>query len=161
MAQSDWLKYGITTAVAVAAFLVGLVEFGQTYALSVQQPFLTEQLKQCMAATEHAARLASTLNPDTWKKSREEFWMLYLGPLAIVEDVGSENLKKSVAQIMVEIGNELEKVQTPPSSLPFRQVHPLALDLSYACRDLMITRWNAGLLSWLQKPPNLAATRWR
>ena len=85
--MNDVLKFGVTTVITVVTIAAGFIQFGSTYARSVQQPFLETQTDRCFAAAESAARLATTVDADTWKKAREEFWMLYWGPLAIVEDV--------------------------------------------------------------------------
>jgi len=81
------LKYKITTSLAAAAFLIGLVEYGASNFYSVRKPFLETQTSLCKSASEAAARLATTTDSKVWGKARDEFWMLYWGPLAIVEDV--------------------------------------------------------------------------
>ena len=82
--MNDILKFGVTTVITVVTIAAGFIQFGSTYARSVQQPFLETQTDRCFAAAENAARLATTVDEEIWKKAREEFWMLYWGPLAIV-----------------------------------------------------------------------------
>jgi hypothetical protein len=146
--RHDWTKFGVTSIITVCALVFGLLQFGQTYAQSVRQPFLQSQMNQCIAASENAARLASTLNFDTWKKAREEFWMLYLGPLAIVENVDPTG-KNLVAATMVAFGDELRKIDAAAPKLPLSHLENRALDVAHACRDLMVARWRVGFLRWL------------
>src|SRR3954454_6246630 len=103
---SDWGKFAITTAIGVVTLIAGFIQFGSTSALSVRQPFVEQQTKLCLAASENAARLASTRDPTTWTKAREEFWALYWGPLAMVEDVESR-AQHGVEAAMVEFGRQL------------------------------------------------------
>src|SRR4051812_36517729 len=102
----DLIKFAIPVFIAVVTLVAGFVQFGTTSAFSVRQPFLQKQTEVCHAAAEHVARLASTLHAETWDKSREEFWMLYWGPLAIVEDVETQTTNR-VEAAMVAFGKEL------------------------------------------------------
>jgi hypothetical protein len=147
--MSEWTKFGVTTTIAVVTISVGLLQFGHTYALSVRQPFLKSQMDQCLSASESAARLASTLDLETWKKAREQFWMLYLGPLAIVENVDPTG-QNAVATAMVDFGGELEKVNPASPPLPVSQLRSGAIAVAHACRDLLVARWKVGILGWLQ-----------
>ena len=137
--------------IAVVTIAIGFVQFGSTYARSVQQPFLETQTDRCFAAAENAARLATTIDQDTWKKAREEFWMLYWGPLAIVEDVepdASENNVGDVQKLMKKFGDELKLVsEVPPRSLPLSGLQRDSLDIAHACRDLLTSRWRVGILT--------------
>jgi hypothetical protein len=149
--MNDATKFGVTTVIAVVTITTGFVQFGSTYARSVQQPFLETQTAQCFSAAENAARLATTLDPETWKKAREEFWMLYWGPLAIVEDVepdAGENNVGDVQKLMVRFGDELKKVKViPPPDLPLSNLEVASLDIAHACRDLLTSRWRVGILT--------------
>jgi hypothetical protein len=116
----DMVKFVVTAVVAVVTLVAGFIQFGTTSAFSVRQPFLTKQTEVCHSAAEHTARLASTLDPKIWMKSREEFWMLYWGPLAIVEDVETRTDNR-VEAAMVAFGDELKKIDpTSPRSRPKR-----------------------------------------
>ena len=87
----EWTKLVLTAIGGAIVLFIGGVQYVTTSSLSVRQPFLSKQMDLCLAAAEHAARLASTKDEDQWKKSRDEFWMLYHGPLAVVENVGVES----------------------------------------------------------------------
>ena len=147
--MNDFLKFGVTTVITVVTIAAGFIQFGSTYARSVQQPFLETQTDRCFAAAESAARLASTVDPDTWKKAREEFWMLYWGPLAIVEDVepnANAGNVGDVQEMMVQFGNQLEQVrQIPPPTLPLSYLQNDSLKIAHACRDLLLSRWRVGV----------------
>ncbi len=141
---SGWLKFGVTTVLAIGAVAVGLVQFGTTNFFSVRQPFLEMQSELCRSAAEHVARLASTIDLPTWQKSREEFWMLYWGPLAIVEDV--ESPTKVVAPAMIAFGERLKQVDPKSPTLPVTSLEGPAIDVAHACQALLSSKWNVGIL---------------
>ncbi|MBY3127384.1 hypothetical protein [Rhizobium laguerreae] len=143
----EMIKFGVTTAIAVATVGLGLFQFASTSALSVREPFVEEQTRLCIEASEHAARLASTIDPETWKKSREEFWMLYLGPLAMVEDVESQSLSR-VANKMVDFGKLLNGRNE--TALPMDSLRSPALDIAHACQASIRSKWDVGILSWFK-----------
>jgi hypothetical protein len=147
MDGSGWFKFGITSVLAVMGVIAGFIQFGTTSAFSIRQPFLGKQTDLCVSAAEHGARLASTLDMPTWKKSREEFWMLYWGPLAIVEDVETHTQNR-VEKAMVDFGTELKKIDPTSPSLPASALEGQALNVAHACRDLLSSKWNYGVLKW-------------
>ncbi|MGZ2454821.1 hypothetical protein ACVIRO_007638 [Rhizobium ruizarguesonis] len=141
------MKFGVTTFIGVITIVAGLIQFGSTTALSVRQPFVEQQTKLCLSASENAARLATALDRDTWAKSREDFWMLYWGPLAMVEDVET-HAPTRVEGAMVEFGDTLQHYDG--SVLPVPDLQQPALKISHACRDSIRSKWNVGLLlAWL------------
>jgi hypothetical protein len=147
--KTGWIKFGATTVIAVGALITGFLQFGTTSSFSVRQPFLNMQSELCRSAAESVARLASTLDPVTWKKSREEFWMLYWGPLAIVEDVEAKT--HDVEAAMVRFGTELTKTDPTSPTLPISSLEQPALRVSHACRDLLSSKWNVGILGWFRQ----------
>ena len=147
--KTGWIKFGSSSAIAVVALIAGFIQFGTTSAFSVRQPFLEKQTGLCHSAAEHVARLASTLDAATWAKSREEFWMLYWGPLAIVEDVESQTTNR-VEDAMVKFGNQLDNVNPVSPRLPVSALKQPALDVAHACRDLLSSKWNFGVLKWFR-----------
>ncbi len=149
-ALTAWIKFGATTGIAVVALAVGFIQFGTTSTFSVRQPFLQMQGNLCNSAAEHAARLASTLDLATWKKSREDFWMLYWGPLAIVEDVESR-ADNRVETAMVAYGNALKTIDPAAPPLPVSALEQPALNVAHACRDLLGAKWNFGVLGWFRQ----------
>jgi hypothetical protein len=50
------------------------------------------QADLCKSAAEAAARVATTTDEKAWHEALDKFWMLYWGPLVIVEDVDSRDL---------------------------------------------------------------------
>ena len=85
--KAEWKRFTITTSLATAAFVIGLVEYSATGFYSARQPFVEMQANLCKSAAEAAARVATASDKDTWDKASNDFGMLYWGPLAIVEDV--------------------------------------------------------------------------
>jgi hypothetical protein len=148
--MSDTAKYATTTILAVVALVIGFFQFGNTYARSVQQPFLETQTKTCLLAAENAARLATTIEAETWQKAREEFWMLYFGPLAIVEDMEANAERGNVGDVrlaMQAFGGKLRTAGLAPS-LPVESLQQNSLAIAHACRDLLVSRWGVGVQSF-------------
>jgi len=150
----EWSKLGITTVIAVITIVIGFIQYISTSSLSVREPYLQKQTELCLQASEHAARLATTSDMLQWKKSWEEFWMLYWGPLAVVEEAGSES---HVADNMVVMGKALMRYGPTPPSLPVRPVPRdkpdltgPAINVALSCRDLFSSKWRAGILGWFE-----------
>jgi hypothetical protein len=104
-----------------------------------------KQTDLCLQASEHAARLSSTRDSAEWKKSREEFWMLYWGPLAVVEEAGSSS---HVASEMVKFGDALKAIDPAAPSLPVEELTGASIAVAHACSDLVRSKWRVGILGW-------------
>jgi hypothetical protein len=90
---------------------------------SARQPFLKKQMELCIQASEHAGRMATATKTPQWQKAWEEFWMLYYGPMVVVESEGPrpEIYSNDVARTMVEFGGAIRKDgrgPDHPSKLP-------------------------------------------
>lgn len=140
----EWIRIGVPSAIAVVTIAIGFIQYISTSSFSIRQPFLSKQTELCLQASEQTARLASTVDKEQWAKSRGEFWMLYLGPLAVVEEAGTES---RVATAMVAFGKELDKVGLSPE-LPVSQLQSQSLAVAHACRDLLSSKWQAGIMGW-------------
>src|SRR5262249_50112202 len=104
----EWFRIGIPSGIAVVTIVIGFIQYISTSSCSSRQPYLTKQTELCLQASEHTARLASTSDRAQWDKSRGEFWMLWIGPLEVVQEAGSGS-KSRVADEMIAFGHELEK----------------------------------------------------
>jgi hypothetical protein len=85
-----WTQLILTSLGATIAFAFGLYQYATTSSQTTRQPFLEKQTDLCFQASEAAAQLATTTDPDQWTTSWNKFWTLYWGPLAVVEDVSEE-----------------------------------------------------------------------
>src|SRR6266446_1564127 len=137
----EWTKLILTTLGGIIVFGAGLYQYVSTSSHTARQPFLEKQTALCFQASEQAARLATTRDPNQWKKSWDEFWMLYWGPLAIVEDIpaSKDNIYAEVAPSMVKFGNKIESIgYTPATTLPVSdELTGLAINISKACQRLV------------------------
>lgn len=105
----------------------------ETRRIEATKPFLERQLKLYTEATQAAAVLATSGNPEELDVASKRFWSLYWGELALVED-------KSVEAAMVQLGRALESGTTGP---PLQQY---SLALAHACRDSLAESW--GVNQW-------------
>ncbi len=151
----EWTKLILTTLGGIIVFGAGLYQYVSTSSHTARQPFLEKQTALCFQASEQAARLATTRDPNQWKKSWDEFWMLYWGPLAIVEDIpaSKDNIYAEVAPSMVKFGNKIESIgYTPATTLPVSdELTGLAINISKACQRLVTSWWATGIASWFQQ----------
>jgi len=97
------------------------------------RPFWETQLKLYVRAAEAAAAIATSDQPESRKRAESEFWLLYWGPLATVEDVSIQMMEKSpVETAMVAFGSYLKQ---HPKARDRRELKRLSLDLAHAMRD--------------------------
>jgi hypothetical protein len=97
------------------------------------KPLWERQLALYIEAAEKAATIATTQDREARKAAEARFWVLYWGPLAVVEDVGL--VKAHVAAIeraMVRFGEAIEK---GPDDRNGQQMKQLSLDLAHAIRE--------------------------
>ena len=127
---------------------VGLYQYVATSSQTARRPFLEEQTKLCFQASETVARIATTDDPVKWKTAYDDFWMLYWGPLAIVEDRASDKIGefRDVAKEMVDFGKALKTIDKPLQNLPLNQLTGSAIAVSRACQTLVTSWWDAGIL---------------
>lgn len=144
----EWTKLSIASIGGTIAVAVGLYQYIATSTQTARQPFLVKQTELCLQASEAAARLASTRSPDEWKKYRADFWMLYWGPLAVVENSTPASGYSLVANRMIAFGDQLKSINgDPPTILPTDILERNAISVSKACQDLITSWWEPGFLS--------------
>jgi hypothetical protein len=142
----EWTKLILTSLGGGIALFVGIGQYVLTSSFTVRQPFIQKQTDLCLSASEHISRLATTTDKDQWKKSRDEFWMLYWGPLAVVEE--GDDADSRVAASMVAAGNVL-KTLGPEPTLPVEGLTGPSIAVAHACRDLMSSKWRTGIFRFL------------
>jgi hypothetical protein len=83
-------------------------------------------------------------------RAERDFWMLYWGPLAVVEDVGLEKKPAAIEAAMVKFGAAMK--ERPPST-DRRDLERLSLALAHAIRDASVRApGRAGDRGALQEP---------
>lgn len=101
------------------------------------KPLWDRQLALYIDAAECAATIATTRDEAARRKAEDRFWVLYWGPLAVVEDVGlSVEGAASVEAAMVAFGNALR--DDPKSD----RLTYLSLDLAHAIRKAIAPAFN-------------------
>jgi hypothetical protein len=148
-----------TAFLAVAGFWFGVIQYlaqqrendrqriealkqrGDDIRREVAKPFWDSQLRLYLKASEAAAVIATTDKEDERSRAEAEFWALYWGPLAAVEDVGIE--KKATAEIeaaMVEFGEYTK--QTRRDKQDKEKLERLSLQLAHAIRNAVGPAFN-------------------
>src|SRR5262249_25483941 len=95
------------------------------------RPFWDSQLQLYLRAAEAAATIATSLDAEAVKRAEAQFWTLYWGPLAIVEDVGTEPRPSAeVEAAMVRFGRYLGNNKDRNRG----EMQRLSLDLAHAMR---------------------------
>jgi hypothetical protein len=93
-----------------------------------KRTFWETRLSLYTRATSAASRIATAPDPNSAPADVREFWELYYGELALVED-------ESVAAAMVNFGEELSEGNK--EALKGR-----SYDLALSCRDSLMETWN-------------------
>lgn len=104
-----------------------------------RKPFLVKQMELCFQASEVASTLASSTNLQNWRRAKETFWMLYWGPLSVVEKPLSGK-RGPVEEQMVVFGKLLKPLNDSPT-LPFKGLEQESLKLAHKCRELIFDSW--------------------
>ena len=145
--SAETLIKWIGALVAVGSLLWGATSFlitsriqAETRQLEARKPFLERQLTLYTEATQVAASLATSSNPDDLEQKRQRFWELYWGELALVENGGVGAKEGGVEAAMVVFGQCLDR------GCPQSELQPLALRLAHACRDSLAASW--GVQDW-------------
>ncbi|MCE7030765.1 hypothetical protein [Jiella avicenniae] len=128
----SWAK-ALGVVVALVGVAVSIHQFNQTYEMDAKRPFLEKQMELCLEASTVTATIASKPDADpTRQQAVDRFWVLYYGPLSVVEG----NLVESH---MVCFGRKLqgEGAQGCDDISLSSRSHRLAK----SCRDLIATNW--------------------
>lgn len=132
-------------AVALGALAVLLVAGAIYYRTATtpndagrSDPVLREEaIKLCREASEVTARLASSSDRADWMAARSRFWVLYNGPLYIIESKEKERSPDHTSPLeaaMVRFGRLIEEAGDKPE-LPLRNLGQGSLAVARACKD--------------------------
>jgi Nucleotidyltransferase domain len=100
--------------------------------LETARTFWEAQLRLYLRAAEAAATVATARDRKDSVKAESDFWILYWGPLAAVEDVGLEKKTAAIEAAMVKFGAALNQRESNPDR---RELERLSLALAHAIRD--------------------------
>ena len=145
----DW-KIGIPWALSLATVAIGVWQYADKQAQANREPFLKRQLELVFEASETVSVLANSTDPIAWEKARARFWVLYWGPLSIVED-------NRIVTCMVVAHKMVPEPQvkiTP--ELPLTALQTTSLSLAHVARDFILESWDVQLPAL--PPPSVAAS---
>lgn len=127
--------------------LAGVVAAGAIYYRTIStanpnidrsDPVLREEaIKLCTEASEVTARLASSSDRTDWMAARSRFWVLYNGPLYIIETKEKERSPDRTSPLegaMVRFGRLLKEAGDKPE-LPLTTLDQGSLAVARACKD--------------------------
>lgn len=150
----------LSTLALLAGGIFALWRYSDTTARQFQRPLWDQQVNLYFETTRTTARLASLDPGPEWQAAANEFWVMYFGPLSIVENQGVE-------QAMVDFSAALETAAPLAQMLAAPAIQELAPDrtsdlaqrfataraelqsaslgLAWACRDSLNANLDAGL----------------
>jgi hypothetical protein len=105
----------------------------RTAEIEAKKPFEEKRLEFCFWASNHASVIATSSDTSAVAKATNDFWALFFGEFAIVED-------EKVVASMLQFGRCLKNKANCSASLK-----QLALDLDHDCRDSIAENWNVKL----------------
>ncbi|HVO91236.1 MAG TPA: hypothetical protein VMT22_00255 [Terriglobales bacterium] len=135
-----WGKGAIAlgTAVLVAAGAIYYRMFSTVKSDTESDPVLRQEaVKLCTEASEVTARLASSSERADWIAARNRFWVLYNGPLYIIESKEKEHSPDHTSPLegaMVRFGKLLKEASDKPE-LPLTTLVQGSLAVARACKD--------------------------
>jgi len=137
MSTEDWIKLIVVVPTLLGA-AAGIWQFLVQQRQANRQPFLQKQLELAFQASDTASRLATTTDTAEWEKARFNFWLLYWGPLSVIEDPDVENE-------MVEFGKLVPAEPVSNPKLPMISLQEPSYKLAHALRHLILNSWNVNL----------------
>jgi len=103
---------------------------------TVNAAHLAQATKLCNDIAEITGKLASVSDPKVWTSAREQFWILYKGPLYQIElweREKSPDQRSGLESAMVEFGRLLPQGTSMPEKLPPTILDQAALAVTRAC----------------------------
>ena len=128
----------IPIILGISTILIGIWQYSDKQAQANREPFLKAQMKLLFEASEVVATLASTRDPIVWRNTADRFWILYWGPLSVVEN-------RKVEILMVRAKNIIRTSKTEQLNLPVKKLQQTSLDLAHSIRNLIHESWNISL----------------
>jgi hypothetical protein len=122
------IKAGGAAAIAVSG-VWAIIQYRATKEREFRRPLWEKQVQLYFEACDAAATIATTKDEGVRLKAEENFWRLYWGGLAVVEDL------ENVETAMVDFGNEIKK-QKELTSLQSKSIQ-----LAHSCRESLSTTW--------------------
>lgn len=134
----DW-KVSVPWLLTLVTVAVGIWQYADKQAQANREPFLRKQLDLVFEASETVSRLANLTDTNEWKKAKDRFWVLYWGPLGIVENQKIENCMGKASRTIPQPNDPV----TP--QLPLASLQATSLELSHVAREFILESWNVDL----------------
>lgn len=133
------IALGVLAALAVAGGIYYRMSATLTPGVERSDPVLREEaIKLCREASEVTAQLASSSDREDWSAARNRFWVLYNGPLYIIESKEKEKSPDHTSPLeaaMVRFGRLLKEAGDQPKELPLATLAQGSLAVARACKD--------------------------
>lgn len=133
----DW-KLVVPWVVTLITLSVGIWQYADKQAQTNRDQFLRKQLDVMFSASEATAQLATLRDAGKWMEARDKFWLLYTGPMVLVED-------PKVAAAMIAFGKAVDAAGLPPDTLPRPELLDPSIAVSEAARDLILRSWQVDI----------------
>jgi hypothetical protein len=149
-----------STLALIAGGIFALWRYSDTTARQFQRPLWDQQVNLYFETTRTTAKLASLDPGPEWQAAANEFWVMYFGPLSIVENQGVEQAMVDFSSALEAAAPLAQMLATPAlqeiapdrtSDLAKRfdaaqaELQTASLSLAWACRDSLNTNLDAGL----------------
>jgi len=135
------LKFATLLAIfaGVIQYIINRKDQLRTQEIEAKKPFLEKRLEFYIEATRATATIATSKNPDDIAGAKEKFWILYWGPMLVLEDPKVHKSMNNYAVCMedpskckvplrelsrelalaasISVGNQWNLVPAPPADL--------------------------------------------
>ena len=133
MQRAEFWAAIVTASAAVTGIIVTGWQFNTAYALDSKKPFLEEQMKLCQEISTLTATIATVdKNNAEYSNSLKRFWILYYGPMNMVED-------NTVEHHLVCFGRNLNL--EPRNGCNDASLKMRSISIAKSCRDRLASSW--------------------
>jgi len=144
---------GLSIVVALVTIWTGITQYKATSARTAMAPFLEKQLSTYSNILKVVGELSASTNSSVFQAKVVDFWALYYGPLALVEDYQVEAAMVSFGELLNEPNIDIEDPK-------FRnELTQRSLNLAAACRSSISKSWSLDLAplekSLIYQVPNI------
>ncbi len=134
---TDW-KSIVPWLLSTVTIAIGIWQYADKQAQANREPFLRKQLELVFEASATVSMLATTADEAEWRKAQARFWVLYWGPLGIVEN-------QAVVNCMKKTGLAVGAPGSPTPLLPLSALQGVSLALATAARELVLESWQVDM----------------
>jgi hypothetical protein len=141
MCEIELIKAIAPAAAALIAVSVGIWQYRHAKREEFRKRFWEEQYELYSRAVDAAATIAGAASLGAAQQAREEFWHLYWGSLAMIEDHQVESAMKKFGKKLGECEKSGRLPEAVPSGDIPTELRVAAYHLAHSMRESLAKTW--------------------